>query len=146
METCKQVGEVLQHPSSSHPDASHAFTDPDLSHLRERIKKIMIPNLIRVFELKFAAQQAGMPPSRLLGNRPDATKIDEILNKLSCLKNDLELLRVWGDSCLKQVERAVDEVSDIKVKISTNTPHEEISENTCDAEKSGDEHLKKPGS
>lgn len=118
METCKQVGEVLQQspvfPSSGN---SHAFSDADLKELRQQIKKIMIPKLIRVFELKLAAQQASMPPSRLLGNRPDETKIDEILAELSSLKDDVHLLQLWCESCQKQVNKAIEEVSEAKMKM-----------------------------
>ncbi len=118
METCKQVGDVLQQsPSFSLSGASHAFSDADLRQLREQIKKIMIPKLIRVFELKLAAQQASMPPSRLLGNRPDEAKIDEILAELNSLQDDVHLLQLWCDSCQKQVGKAIEEVSEAKTKM-----------------------------
>jgi len=122
MDTCKQAGEVLQQ-SSATPAASgnsHAFSDADLRQLREQIKKIMIPKLIRVFELKLAAQAASMPPSRILGNRPDEEKIGEILTELQSLKDDVKLLQLWCDSCQKQVDKAIDEVSEAKSKMGKN--------------------------
>lgn len=120
METCKHVGEVLQQSSSfSSTGNSHAFSDADLTQLRQQIKKIMIPKLIRVFELKLAAQQASMPHSRLLGNRPDETKLDEILAELSSLKDDVNLLQLWCDNCQKQVNKAIEEVSEAKIKMGS---------------------------
>ena len=119
METCKQVGEeVLQQSAAfSRSGNAFAFSDADLKQLREQIKKIMIPKLIRVFELKLAAQQASMPPSRLLGNRPDEAKIDEILGELASLKDDVQLLQLWCESCQKQVNKAIEEVSEAKNKM-----------------------------
>ncbi len=117
MDTCKQVGEFLQQPSSpsrASASSSRAFSDADLSQLREQIKKIMIPKLIRVFELKLAAQQASMPPSRLLGNTPDKNKIEEILGQLTSLKDDIQLLELWCKSCHKQVDRALEEITSSK--------------------------------
>jgi hypothetical protein len=121
METCKHVGEVLQQsPSFSSSGNPHAFSDADLTQLRQQIKKIMIPKLIRVFELKLAAQQASMPPSRLLGNRPDETKLEEILAELGSLKDDVYLLQLWCDNCQKQVNKAIEEVSEAKMKMGSS--------------------------
>ncbi len=120
METCKHVGDVLQQSSSfssSAAPSSHAFSDADLTQLRQQIKRIMIPKLIRVFELKLAAQQASMPPSRVLGNRPDAAKLQEILAELNFLKDDVHLLQLWCESCQKQVNKAIEEVSEAKLKM-----------------------------
>jgi hypothetical protein len=113
MDTCKHAREFLQQPSSPSPVSGipRAFSDADLSQLREQIKKIMIPKLIRVFELKLAAQQASMPPSRLLGNTPDKNKIEEILDQLTSLKDDLQLLGLWCKSCQNQVDKALEEIS-----------------------------------
>jgi hypothetical protein len=119
MDTCKHVGGVLKQPSSfsaQSPPSPRAFVDADLSQLREQIKKIMIPKLIRVFELKLAAQQASMPPSRLLGSRPDAPKIDEILAELSSLQEDLKVLQLWTESCCKQVNKALEEIAGYQVQ------------------------------
>jgi hypothetical protein len=75
MENYKIIAELLQNTVThftSTTSSSHAFSDGDFKELHEQIKRIMIPKLIRVFELKLAAQQAATPPSRLTGLRPDA--------------------------------------------------------------------------
>jgi hypothetical protein len=113
MENYKSLTDLLQNTVSHQPlssGGSFAFSDGDLKGLREQIKRIIIPKLIRVFELKLAAQQAAAPPSRVTGHRPDATKLHEIKAELDQLRNDLKLLQVWCDSCQKQIGRAYEEV------------------------------------
>lgn len=99
---------VGSHSAAS--ETKRAFSDADLSQLRDQIKKIMIPLLIRVFELKLAAQQASAPPSRITGQRPDRDKLQEIEAELSSLKDDLKLLRLWVTSCENQVQKALDQI------------------------------------
>jgi len=113
MENYKSLTDLLQNTVSQQPLASgcsYAFSDGDLKGLREQIKRIIIPKLIRVFELKLAAQQAGAPPSRITGHRPDATKLHEIKAELDRLRDDLKLLQVWCESCQKQIGKAYEEV------------------------------------
>ncbi len=113
MESYKDLSDLLQTSVAgqmSKAGAPHAFSDADLSQLREQIKKIMIPKLIRVFELKLAAQQAVTPPSRLTGHRPDSGKLFEIQEELTKLGEDLKLLHLWVESCQNQVKRAIDQV------------------------------------
>ncbi len=113
MENYKDLSDLLLTSMASQVAPSgvpHAFSDADLSSLRDQIKKIMIPKLIRVFELKFAAQQAITPPSRLTGHRPDSSKLLEINQELAKLSEDLKLLQLWCESCQTQVKKAVDEV------------------------------------
>jgi hypothetical protein len=113
MENFKSLADLLQNTVSQQPLPSglpHAFSDTDLKGLREQIKRIIIPKLIRVFELKLAAQQAAAPPSRITGQRPDATKLFEIKKELDQLSSDLALLHLWCESCQKQIDRALDEV------------------------------------
>lgn len=85
--------------------------DPNLRQLRIQIKKVMIPLLIRIFELKLAAQQAHTPPSRLQKKQDES--VDETLTHLKNLEEDLKLLQLWCHSCQKQVERALGEISPI---------------------------------
>lgn len=83
-------------------------SDPNIGQLRTQIKKVMIPLLIRIFELKFAVQQANTPPSRL--QKQQTESVDEILIQLKSLEEDLKLLQLWCGSCQRQVERALNEV------------------------------------
>ncbi len=113
MENYKILAELLQNTVTQSPSPNsspHAFSDGDFKELREQIKRIMIPKLIRVFELKLAAQQAATPPSRLTGLRPDANKLLEIRLELDKLGEDLKLLHLWCESCQKQVAKASEEV------------------------------------
>jgi hypothetical protein len=113
MENYKSLSDLLQNTVSQQPlssGSSYAFSDADLKGLREQIKRIIIPKLIRVFELKLAAQQAAAPPSRVTGHRPDATKFLEIKAELDQLRDDLKLLQVWCESCQKQITKAYEEV------------------------------------
>lgn len=82
--------------------------DPKLSQLRGKIKKVMIPLLIRIFELKLAAQQANTPPSRLQKKQDES--VEDILSQLKNLEEELKLLQLWCHSCQKQVERALGEI------------------------------------
>jgi hypothetical protein len=126
MENHKILAELLQNTvvqSSSGNNSSHAFSDADFKELREQIKRIMIPKLIRVFELKLAAQQAATPPSRITGLRPDANKLLEIRTELDKLSEDLKLLHLWCESCQKQVAKASEEV---KFSLEKIAPSESI--------------------
>lgn len=114
MENYKSLSDLLQNAVSNQPHSSgassYAFSDADLKGLREQIKRIIIPKLIRVFELKLAAQQAAAPPSRLTGLRPDASKLQEIKAELEKLREDIKLLQVWCESCQSQIAKATEEV------------------------------------
>ena len=90
-------------------------SDSNLNQLRAQIKKVMIPLLIRIFELKLAVQQSKTPPSRLQVKQQEST--EEIASQLLTLQEDLKLLQLWCHSCQKQVERALNEAS-----FSTTTP------------------------
>jgi hypothetical protein len=82
-------------------------SDPNLSQLRAQIKKVMIPLLIKIFELKLAAQQAKTPPSRLQKKQEESG--EEIRAQLESLEQDLKVLHLWCISCQKQIEKALKE-------------------------------------
>lgn len=65
----------------------------------------MVPLLIRIFEMKLAAQQAHTPPSRLEKKVPVA--IEEIRKQLLQLQSDLKQLDLWIQGAEKQIERAL---------------------------------------
>jgi hypothetical protein len=85
-----------------------SICDANLGNLRETIKNAMIPLLIKVFELKLAAQQAKTPPSRL--QKPPKESLDEIQQQLGFLLKDLDLLHMWCESSQKQVVKAMKEI------------------------------------
>ncbi len=94
-------------------------SDPNLSQLRGQIKKVMIPLLIKIFELKLAAQQAKMPPSRLQKKQEESS--EEILSQFKSLQEDLSLLQVWCASCQKQLEKALRETGAVEEEASSPT-------------------------
>ncbi len=99
--------------SSAQPDlqnrVSKELHDPALSHLREEIKQVMLPLLIRIFELKAAAAQATASPSRLIQAKQEP--IDQIAEKLQQLLKDLHLLGLFCQSAAVQATKALDEIN-----------------------------------
>jgi len=97
-----------------------------LQELRQQIKNAMIPLLIKTFELKFAAQQAKNPPSRLQRKVVEST--ESILEELEEIAQDLKLLHLWCEGCKKQVDKAIHEIknpSNHPIKASMR-PHVEL--------------------
>lgn len=110
--------------SSKEKPKGMVSADANLGQLREQIKKVMIPLLIRIFELKLAAQQAKSPSSRL--NKPSQETSKEIREQLLNLEEDIKLLHLWCQSCQKQIEKAISETdkpgeSSLKNAASTET-------------------------
>ena len=81
------------------------IVDPSLSGLRDQIKKIMIPMLIKIFQFKLELSQSISLPSRL--QRAEKESPDETLNELKKLNEDLKLLVLWCQSCRNQISKAL---------------------------------------
>lgn len=90
------------------------ISDANLSELKNQIKKVMIPLLIKIFELKLAAQQSNIP-SRLLKKTTESPA--EIRAKLQQLGEDLQLLHLWVISCKNQIEKALNETETKQPKL-----------------------------
>lgn len=86
------------------------ISDPGLAMLREQVKNIMIPLLIKVFHIKLEAQQASSPPSRLQSKQPE-NKVQELVLQLEKLDEDLKLMIGWCQSCRNQVGKVLAEVN-----------------------------------
>lgn len=86
------------------------ISDPGLAMLREQVKNIMIPLLIKVFHIKLEAQQASSPPSRLQSKQPEE-KVQELVQQLEKLDEDLKLMIGWCQSCRNQVGKVLSEVN-----------------------------------
>ncbi|MGE5196473.1 MAG: hypothetical protein ACM3JI_03990 [Anaerolineae bacterium] len=84
--------------------------DPNLNSIRNEIKRTMIPLLIKVFELKHAAVQAKMPPSRLHRFANDSP--EKIREQLKKIEQDLSLLHLWCQSCKQQITKAIKETEE----------------------------------
>lgn len=84
------------------------LTDPGLSQLKEQVKQVMIPLLIRIFQLRLEVQQAESPPSRIL-NYKSTPSLEDLEKQLKQLDQDLALLQVWNQSCRTQIEKVLSE-------------------------------------
>lgn len=114
----------MDEKTSKTPNYTQAGTIADLSlgGLRDHIKKIMIPMLIRIFQLKLELSQSISLPSRL--QRMDKDSPDVTLNEIKKLDEDLKLLILWCQSCRNQIGKALslpDEEQ--KDTISSTAPH-----------------------
>jgi hypothetical protein len=107
-----QQDPVQQKNSSSTDQRSNyvgPIADPGLAMLREQVKNIMIPLLIKVFHIKLELQQASSPPSRLQSRQPEE-KVKELLEQIQKLDCDLQLMIGWCQSCKNQVQKVIQEV------------------------------------
>ncbi len=77
--------------------------DSSLTQLREQIKNVMLPLLLKVFQLKIHINKEIML---------DALPIIEsdgesIVHKLKLLDKDIKTLMMWCQACIKQIQEAL---------------------------------------
>lgn len=89
-------------------DSSHAssISEPALNGLRDQIKKIMIPMLIKIFQFKLEHSQAEPLPSRLSKEKKSPLP-QETVDQVKLLDEDLHLLILWCQSCRGQIAKAL---------------------------------------
>ena len=123
------------------------IADPGLANLRETVKNVMIPLLIKVFHVKLEVQQASSPPSRLQSKQPEE-KVQDLIAQLTKLDDDLKLIMGWCHSCRNQIQKVITEVheeckspSPIHSAIYTNPA---VQKSFIDAVTSQQDLLKKP--
>ncbi|MES2122015.1 MAG: hypothetical protein V4492_04465, partial [Chlamydiota bacterium] len=80
--------------------------EPALNQLRDQIKKVMIPLLIKTFQLKLELSQSISLPSRLQKNKSQQS-LDEITEQLNQLDKDLNVLMLWCQSSRGQITKAL---------------------------------------
>lgn len=90
---------------------SEPLKDPGLSQLQGQIKNVMIPLLIKIFQLRLEVQQTTSPPCRLQSSKPKMT-LEELISQLNRLDEDLKLLHIWNQSCQKQIEKVLREAKE----------------------------------
>jgi membrane-associated HD superfamily phosphohydrolase len=90
-----------------------ALHDQSLKQLRDQVKKVMIPLLIRIFQLKLELSQSISLPSRLQSFKSKKSS-DELIEQLKELDKDLKVLLLWCQSCQTQIQKAL------------STPEEEL--------------------
>jgi hypothetical protein len=133
-----------------HAQFSQAGTIDDLSltQLRDHIKKVMIPLLIKSFQLKLELSQATSLPSRLqsLKHKPSS---EEIIEQLKQLDKDLQVLMLWCQSCRNQIQKAIvlpeEESKTILTPGSSSTSNPAVSKSFTEAVTAQSAHFKNAG-
>ncbi|MBS0620096.1 MAG: hypothetical protein JSS61_01375 [Verrucomicrobia bacterium] len=118
--------ESLDSLSEKGPHTAHAghIQDPSLNQLRDQIKKVMIPLLIKTFQLKLELGHATSLPSRL--QKPQAhSSPEEVSNELASLDKDLKVLLLWCQSCRAQIQKALTPPEEEPKKPFTTTAEQE---------------------
>ncbi len=105
---------------SSHFTQAGPLKEPSLSQLRDQIKKVMIPLLIKTFQFKLELSQSLSLPSRLHSQKNQRSP-EEILEQLKTLDNDLKVLLLWCQSCRSQIQKALS-VTEEEQKNTVATP------------------------
>lgn len=90
----------------SHFTQAGPLNDPSLIQLRDQIKKVMIPLLIKTFQFKLELNQSLSLPSRLHSQKNQSSP-EEIIEQLKTLDNDLKVLFLWCQSCRTQIQKAL---------------------------------------
>lgn len=112
-----------------------SLSDPSLASLRDHIKKVMIPMLIKIFQLKLELSQSISLPSRLQPKSKESP--EQIIAQLKNLDEDLNLLKQWCESARNQIAKAMS-VSEEEQKNTTattinSTPHPSVAKSFSDA-------------
>jgi len=82
------------------------LSDPSLNQLRDQIKKVMIPLLIKIFQFKLELSQSLSLPSRLQSQKNQRSS-EEIIEQLKNLDHDLKILFLWCQSSRSQIQKAL---------------------------------------
>lgn len=91
---------------ASHFTQAGQLNDPSLIQLRDQIKKVMIPLLIKTFQFKLELSQSLSLPSRLQSQKNQRSP-EEIIEQLKTLDSDLKVLFLWCQSCRGQIQKAL---------------------------------------
>lgn len=115
--------------SETHEDLTSTHsTAQGLSLLREHTKNVMIPLLIKVFQIRLEAQQIAEPPSRLSSSKPK-TSLNELIEQLTQLDEDLKLQYLWVESTRTQIKKIITELPEIHpVSLLNHVKKEEIAD------------------
>ncbi|MGL5263129.1 MAG: hypothetical protein ACRDAI_00895 [Candidatus Rhabdochlamydia sp.] len=93
-----ELEELLLHSLSKEEKANYfsqigTMQDPSLIQLREQIKNVMLPLLLKVFQLKI---------------HPSTEDHEESsVQKLKLLDKDIKTLMLWCQTCIKQMQEAL---------------------------------------
>lgn len=76
--------------------------DPSLTQLREQIKNVMLPLLLKVFQLKIHVNKETTIDTQI--NTEDNEESN--IQKLKLLDKDIKTLMLWCQTCIKQMQEA----------------------------------------
>lgn len=77
--------------------------DSSLTQLREQIKNVMLPLLLKIFQLKIQINKEIMlNPISITENNGES-----IIHKLKILDKDIKTLMMWCETCIKQIQEAL---------------------------------------
>lgn len=129
------------------PSQLGTISDTSLSSLRDQIKKVMIPMLIKIFQLKLELSQAVSLPSRLQPKSQETP--DSLLTQLRLLDEDLKLLSLWCESARGQITKALTLPNEERASLSKTTttpsaPHPGIAKSFSTAMTSAPSSSEKP--
>jgi hypothetical protein len=122
-----------------------SIDDLSLTQLRDHIKKVMIPLLIKSFQLKLELSQAISLPSRLqpIKQKPSS---EEIIDQLKQLDKDLQVLMLWCQSCRNQIQKALilpeEESKSVLTSSSSSASHQAVSKSFSEAVSAQSAHFK----
>ena len=91
--------------------SEETIIDPGLSELREQTKNVMVPILIKAFQLKSEAGELAEPPSRLYSIKPKGS-LKEVISQLTSLEEDLKLQQLWIESSRHQIGKILTEIQE----------------------------------
>lgn len=117
-----------------HVSQTGSLNDPSLNQLRDQIKKVTIPLLIKIFQLKLELNQAISFPSRLQSQKSKRS-LDEIVEQLNLLDKDLKVLLLWCQNCRSQISKALSPPEeDLPTAVTPNADsHPAVSKSFSDA-------------
>lgn len=96
------------------------------SNLREQFKKIFLPLLIDISELRLKLENYKLDRTsgRVLPANREKMSPEEILAKLKSLQGDVEESRRWCEGIISQIERGIAETKDLLVFLGHCTKEE----------------------
>ncbi|PWU16315.1 MAG: hypothetical protein C5B45_00655 [Chlamydiae bacterium] len=80
-----------------------AMQDSSLTQLREQIKNVMLPLLLKIFQLKIHTNKEIMFDALPIAESDG----ESIIHKLKLLDKDIKTLMMWCQACIKQIQEAL---------------------------------------
>ena len=112
----KKVYASIYKPSSmelgGESPAKKIVPSSKISGLREDFKKVFLPLLIDVFELRKRIQNHKLGAKAPFELKGDFSCPSEILNQLTALQNDIEESKRWCEGVILQISKGIEEAKE----------------------------------